>query len=120
MSHPAQTIDESALEGEAEPAGPQRYRLVFFWQDMLFNHPLPESGKVIIGRKGYDADVEVDATPLSRRHAQLTVGPPMTIEDLGSSNGTKVRGVALKQGESAPIGVGDAVEMGSVTMIVQR
>ena len=51
-----------------------------------------EPGTTILGR-GPDSDVRVDAQGVSRHHAQIVVsGKIATLEDLGSKNGTYVRG----------------------------
>ena len=57
---------------------------------VLAIHILPEIGSVTIGR-GPDNTIQIDDESISRRHAILHVGNVMTIEDLGSSNGTKLR-----------------------------
>ncbi|MBI3181465.1 MAG: sigma 54-interacting transcriptional regulator [Myxococcales bacterium] len=118
MDNPVQTLidEESSDHGRA---GRQPYRLLVFSQETLSTHPLPNEGEVVIGRSS-DSDIQVDVPAISRRHALIRVGPTLTIEDLGSSNGTKVRGDTIKQGEAVPIGSGDAIELGSVTVIVQR
>ena len=53
-------------------------------------HRLPSSGRVTVGR-AHDCDVVVDDVSVSRRHAEIDLGPPPTIRDLGSANGTRVR-----------------------------
>ena len=54
--------------------------------------PLPNDAELVIGR-AEDADVRLVADSVSRRHALLRVrSRELTIEDLGSSNGTLVRG----------------------------
>ncbi len=51
-----------------------------------------EQGATILGR-GSDAGVWLDAQGVSRHHAQIVVsGKTATLEDLGSKNGTHVRG----------------------------
>ena len=60
-------------------------------------------GAYVLGRDR-DADVVIDATTVSRRHARLTVGGGGTqVEDLGSRNGTWVRGERIE----APAELGD-------------
>ncbi len=91
---------------------------------------LPSSGKVTIGR-GADNDVVVDAASMSRHHAILHLGPSLRIEDAGSSNGTVLRGVRrggvetgrmietrLSAGQSAAIGQGDVVGLGSLALVI--
>src|SRR5947209_6748452 len=65
-------------------------------------HPLPKAGKVVIGRaKG--ADIRIEDASISRQHAALHVGPTLTIEDLGSANGTRVAGRLIVAGEPVPV-----------------
>src|SRR5439155_5998290 len=42
------------------------------------------------------------------------------VEDLGSSNGTRLRGRKLDPAERATLSQGDAIEVGPVTLVVQR
>jgi transcriptional regulator with GAF, ATPase, and Fis domain len=72
-----------------------------------------------VGR-GDDADLAVDDSSVSRRHAVVYGGPPHEIEDLGSSNGTRVVGARLQRGHRATIVPGTVVEIGSATLLVQR
>nr|MBA3818980.1 sigma 54-interacting transcriptional regulator [Deltaproteobacteria bacterium] len=53
-------------------------------------YPLPPKQKVTIGRSG-DNDVEINDTSISREHAVIHFGDVVSIEDLGSTNGTRVR-----------------------------
>jgi two-component system response regulator AtoC len=94
--------------------------LLVIARGVVHTHVLPESGKVIIGR-AESCDVRIDDPSISRRHAALHVGAPvarggqrpstppaprsngapararrrgpaLAIEDLGSANGTFLRG----------------------------
>lgn len=58
--------------------------------------PLAE-GEHVIGRSP-DATVRIDSWEVSRRHARIVVrGATATLEDLGSKNGTSLRGRRLEQ-----------------------
>jgi len=81
--------------------------------------PLPRSGDLKIGRF-VRSDIRIDHASISRFHAVLRVGPALSIEDLGSANGTRVREIALKPGRPTPVEVGEAIKLGKVTMVVQR
>ena len=60
------------------------------------DHPLVQ-GANVIGRTG-DADICIDRTEVSRCHARIVVqGTTVTIEDLGSKNGTYVSGERLER-----------------------
>ena len=82
-------------------------------------HPLPEAGSVTIGRSS-NCDVEVEDRSISRRHAILSIGETLTIEDLGSANGTSVRGQRVAFGQPTAIAVGELVVLGSVNISLQR
>jgi DNA-binding winged helix-turn-helix (wHTH) protein len=81
------------------------------WNDRTFQ--LAE-GENIVGRDPR-CSVWVDASGVSRRHARLSVaGGQVTVEDLGSSNGTFVRGKTV----AAPrrLADGDVLELGAATL----
>jgi len=64
-------------------------------------------GENLIGR-GQDATVHIDNPEVSRRHARLIVaGDTVTLEDLGSKNGTHLNGQRL----SAPVRLADGDEI---------
>ena len=74
------------------------------------------NGPVIIGRAP-GADIVVPASYVSGRHARFSrLGENLIIEDLGSTNGTTVNGVTIKQAEQ--LESGDIVGVGDVTMRV--
>ncbi|MCA9588259.1 MAG: sigma 54-interacting transcriptional regulator [Myxococcales bacterium] len=81
--------------------------------------PLPDSGKITLGR-GETCEVRVDDASVSREHARLSVdGRRLTLEDLGSSNGTRVAGRRLGQGERASVDVDVVFELGAVAVVVR-
>ncbi len=73
----------------------------------------------MLGR-GDDVDVKLDDVAASRRHAVLHVGPTVRLEDLGSANGTLVRGRALAPKEQFELNDGDSVEIGTSLIVLQR
>ena len=79
-------------------------------------HSLPDGGDVPIGRMG--RGITLDHSTISRMHAILRMGPPLTIEDLGSVNGTYVRELRIPPGKQVPVANGDLVRVGSVYLIV--
>jgi len=83
-------------------------------------HSLPPEGTVVLGRVG-TCDIPIDDESLSRRHAAIHVeGGAVSVEDLGSTNGTHVNGVALPRGQRQPLAIGAGVELGDVTVVLQR
>jgi len=111
--------DTDATPIEPRGSGPgRRYSLLVIGDGFVDSHPLPEAADLIIGRSS-NADICLDLQNISRRHALLHVGETVLIEDLGSSNGTRVHDRDLARGEAAAVKVGDVIELGSVMLIVQ-
>jgi DNA-binding NtrC family response regulator len=81
-------------------------------------HALPESGDVVIGRAP-ECDVCIAHASLSRRHAVLHVGSSLTLEDLGSANGTRVRGEMLQADRPVSLDPGEVVDLGSAVLVVR-
>ncbi len=82
-------------------------------------HPLPAGGEIVLGR-AEGSDVRIDHPSISRRHARLRLGSPITVEDLGSVNGTRVGDETLAANRPREINPGEIVELGSVMVVVQR
>ncbi|HWB82038.1 MAG TPA: sigma 54-interacting transcriptional regulator [Nannocystaceae bacterium] len=80
--------------------------------------PLPDAGEVRIGR-GDDVDLRIDHDSVSRKHAVLRVGATIELEDLGSSNGTRLGGVPLVARAPKTVVAGDVIELGDITVLVQ-
>ena len=83
------------------------------WKSQTFALP---KGDTIIGRDPR-CQVWLDHSGVSRRHAQIRIGPgsdrPL-ITDLGSTNGTFVRGERVE--EPTPLADGDVIKVGSVSV----
>lgn len=112
---------ETVKRGQAPlraPTAAGRAQLLLVGSDQAERFDLPESGEVLIGRAP-ECEIRIDEPSLSRRHARLHMGPPITLEDLGSANGTTIRDVALSAGRPVEIVPGDAVDLGALTLYVQ-
>ncbi len=71
-------------------------------------------GGVIVGRER-GCDIVLRSKNVSRNHARITVRDQIPrVEDLGSSNGTKVNGVLIKG--VADLQVGDLITFGDMTL----
>jgi DNA-binding winged helix-turn-helix (wHTH) protein len=71
-------------------------------------------GENLLGREA-GAVAWLDSASVSRRHARLVIkGETATLEDLGSRNGTRLRGREVKG--PVPLADGDQIELGSVMM----
>lgn len=88
--------------------------------------PIPSQDEVVIGRSDPATNtlVDVDLTSLggiaggvSRQHARLMfVQNTWTIEDLDSTNGTRLNGVPLRPYEPQPLHDGDQVQLGQMVL----
>ena len=78
------------------------------------SYPLTRS-QPRIGR-GQGADIQVDDSGVSRAHAEIVLGLPVVIRDLGSTNGTLVDGRKVTE---APLHNGSRIQVGS-TVITYR
>jgi two-component system response regulator AtoC len=113
-----------SLEEAIRPLSEQRERpasglhLLVTGDKLAQTVPLPQQGEVVIGRAG--ADVAIAHASISRRHAIIRLGPALTIEDLGSLNGTTLNGARLKPGKRFPLQAGNLVRVGDVVLVIQR
>ena len=74
-----------------------------------------EPGENILGRHP-DARVRIDQTSVSRRHARISIrAGKIVLEDLGSRNGTFLRGRRVEK--PSEIRDGDVIGLGPVSMI---
>ncbi len=81
--------------------------------------PLPATGTVTIGRSN-GSDVMLDDPLASRLHARLHLhGTGLEVEDLGSSNGTRLREALLAPQTRAPLVPGETLTIGNTVLVVQ-
>ena len=77
-----------------------------------------ESGAVV-GRNPLDSTIVLDHEEVSRRHFRLFArGDSVMIEDLDSTNGTKLNEVALRPGQSTPLESGTRLQVGGLAFTV--
>lgn len=82
---------------------------------------MTRSSGMVIGRASDQCDLVVAHPTVSRRHARLSLaGDALTVEDLGSTNGTSIDGKALKQTEPVTVRAGTKVRIGDVDMLVRQ
>jgi transcriptional regulator with PAS, ATPase and Fis domain len=75
--------------------------------------------EIVIGRAS-ECDVVLEHPALSRRHACLRLGPRLTVQDLGSTNGTRVQRRTLRGGDPVPLEVGESFHVGKLSLVVMR
>jgi DNA-binding winged helix-turn-helix (wHTH) protein len=102
-------IGDAVVAGHAPRAGVSVCRLI--WQGQSIELPAGES---VIGRdRGCAAHIDADS--ISRHHARLTIsGGEVSIEDLGSKNGTWVAGERIHG--AVPLADGTTFQLGSETV----
>jgi two-component system, NtrC family, response regulator AtoC len=80
---------------------------------------LPETAELAIGRAA-ECEVVLDDVGASRRHAVLRVARGvLTIEDLGSANGTLLRGRPIAPRTPTPVLPGESVQIGEYVLVVR-
>ena len=87
---------------------------------------VPLKREILIGREDVATDTypDVDLTPygavgkgVSRRHAKLVLhGDGLTVEDVGSVNGTFLTGQRLVPYEEMPMRSGDVLQLGTLVL----
>ena len=109
---------------------PPGLEIVAFIHERILVQGLPSEGRVTIGRDE-GSDVRLDHPSVSRAHAVLHVGPTLHVEDLGSENGTLVRGApASEEGDThrfrsiprrvTAIAPGEGIVFGAVAAVIRR
>jgi len=95
--------------GGESTANRSRCWIIWEWGQV----PLTD-GEHLIGRAG-DVTVWLESPSVSRHHARIRIsGTAVTIEDLGSKNGTYMRGDRLAT--RSPLSDGDEIRLGSVVV----
>ena len=109
--------DRTQTSFAERPSNPVRRALVF-WPNGVAVKALPEEGRLTIGR-GRDCEICIDHRSVSRTHATLHIGAAIEVEDLASSNGTRLSGRRIEPHQREPLRLGTIVELGHATVIVQ-
>lgn len=97
------------------PAPPDRIARPAAWLLGESTRVVLHTGENILGRGVDEVEdvIDIDSPTISRRHARITIGESVTLEDLGSKNGTSLAGERL----TGPrvLNDGDVVRLGSLT-----
>lgn len=106
-------IFDRALDGDA--FGAPAIQLPMLVESSGREHPL-RPGVNVIGREG---DVLLADARASRRHAQITSQDGvLTLEDLGSTNGTKVNGAPVAPGTKVALAGGETISFGGIDLVL--
>jgi len=97
-----------------------RLRMVVFWPEGHVIRLLEPGRSVVLGRSP-DCDVFVQHDSVSRRHLRLhasRAGEAVLVEDLGSSNGSRLDGEPLPPGERVALRPRQIVRFGAASVLV--
>ncbi|MFO0567642.1 MAG: sigma 54-interacting transcriptional regulator [Polyangiaceae bacterium] len=102
----------------------------------MSSYDVPDSGELVVGRDER-ADVCLHDPLVSRQHVRILLGPAVEVEDLGSGNGTRLRGarvttspddatetetqveMQLSAGGRATWSLGQPMLIGTTTLVLQ-
>src|SRR5262245_2697804 len=98
----AKPDDETRPEELDEMLSSMHARLTLLWEGGAKTRWLAPGSAATIGRSE-ECEIRIDVASVSRTHARVVGGDPVTIEDLGSSNGIRIRGVRIEPNRPAPI-----------------
>jgi two-component system, NtrC family, response regulator AtoC len=78
-----------------------------------------KAGSVLMIGRNATNDLPIDHPSISRQHARLVLADRVTIEDLGSSNGTRVDGLLIPKGQPSYVRTGSVIEVGTVMILLR-
>ena len=99
-------------QGAPEPS----FRVFVMGESGFGTEPLPVSGQLRVG-SGPDCEILVEGT--AAEHALLTIGGGFYLEDLGSAQGTRVRGESVPKGTRVSLAPGDPVQLGETLLMIE-
>jgi DNA-binding NtrC family response regulator len=111
-NHLESTIDHAIDQATDRSDG----LLVVAGKGRLSTHVLT-GDEIVIGRAP-ECDVIVDDRALSRRHAILRRVPQLALQDLGSTNGTRLARGLLRGGQPVALELGESFHIGPFTFVV--
>jgi DNA-binding winged helix-turn-helix (wHTH) protein len=107
-----EVADAGKSPASSAPADVSRYRLLWGRKEIVLRE-----GENILGR-GAESVEWFDRDTVSRRHARIVIdGETAIIEDLGSKNGTYLRGQRVEVASS--LADGDEIRLGSVPLTLR-
>jgi two-component system, NtrC family, response regulator AtoC len=112
------TFVTTGTAGAVNESGPARALWLSVAEDgRAWSVPLPNGGTISIGRAP-ESDVVLRNPLVSRQHALIKVGPPLTVTDAQSANGTKIGERAIAGATETPLNCGDTILVGSAALVV--
>ncbi len=108
------SFDPAVLDDE-----PRSLCVVVIGEGPVLTFRCPDRGSVTIGRSDKN-DIAITDAAVSREHAIIHVGETLELEDLGSGNGTRVRGERAPANQRVRIEPRQIIELGGAMLIVQE
>ncbi|MGY0059987.1 FhaA domain-containing protein [Streptomyces sp. LZ34] len=106
----------SAPRAAGPGVGAQPYGQTRRWIEINGTRHQISRPTLVLGRST-DADVRIDDPGVSRRHCEIRVGTPPTVQDLGSTNGIVVDGQHTTR---ATLRDGSRIVVGSTTIVYRQ
>jgi len=89
--------------------------------DVALDKLMTQPQGMVIGRSADQCELVVPHATVSRRHARLSLaGEALQVEDLGSTNGTAINGVALVAGAPVALHAGSKLRIGDVDLVIRQ
>jgi DNA-binding winged helix-turn-helix (wHTH) protein len=107
----------AVVEGETAQPAVEAPRPCAYWLICGHREFALHEGEHVVGRD-LEAGVRLDSPKVSRRHAKFVVRADVTVEDLGSKNGTFVRDLRISQ--PTLVKPGDEIRIGHFTLVLRR
>lgn len=123
------TASERPARAESAPSRPADHGPVprAPWRLVPARSGVPEvtltSASAVLGKSPTKADLVIAGNPaISRAHCRLCAQPDatLTVEDLGSANGTFVNGARIASGRPVTLGAGDRLTLANAEYTVTR
>jgi two-component system, NtrC family, response regulator AtoC len=108
--------DDLEITRRSAPNMPKRPMLLVAGDGKLSTHWIAKD-HLVVGRAP-DCDLPMQHASVSRRHAVIRVGPPFTVQDLGSTNGTRIAREIHIGGEPVPLQLGDSFRIGVFSCLI--
>jgi DNA-binding NtrC family response regulator len=115
MAH-RESPPETTIQSGAGPGPGCRRVLLVAGEGRFDTHPLV-GGMLLVGRDP-GCDVPLPHPKISRRHAYIHVGERIEVEDLGSTNGTRLAGQPLAPGTRTVLEPGKNLQLGPFVGVV--
>ena len=112
-----QPLAPTAHSGAAATTASVRRVLFVVGEGHLGIYPLVDGKTLTIGRDP-DADVSLAHAKISRYHARVHAGDTIAVEDLGSTNGTRVAGRRIEPSQRIDLELGTNLGLGPYVAVV--